>query len=834
MAIHAGTSLGRYQIHSLLGTGGMGEVYLAEDTKLGRKVAVKLLPSQFTINQDRLRRFEQEACAASSLNHPNIITIHEIGSEDDTHFITMEFIDGVTLRQHTAGKQVALREVLDINMQVASALTAAHAAGIVHRDIKPENIMVRRDGYVKVLDFGLAKLAEPQTHRSDPEAATIVKTEPGIIMGTASYMSPEQARGQEVDARTDIWSLGVVIYEMITGRLPFEGQTSSDVISLILQKEPLALGRHASEVPTELERIIAKALTKDREERYQTAKDLLIDLKRLKQQLNVDAEIERTVPPELRGTTSGTGYSSAVVEATRNPPSRNDEVEPARPTSSAEYLVNRIKQHKRWAVPLGVAAIILATLAIFYLYSTRASKAAIDSIAVLPFVNANTDPNTEYLADGITENIIYRLSQLPELKVMSRNSVFRYKGREQDAREVGRELGVRAVLSGRVAQRGDQLVISTEMVDAGDNRLLWGQQYNRKLTDLLTVQEEISREISEKLRLKLTGAEQKRLTQRYTENTQAYQLYTQGRYHWNKRTPEDIRRAQEYFSQAIDLDPRYALAYAGLADCYALLTDYGVMAPKDAALKTNAAAMKALEIDDALAEAHTSLAFIKERYDWDAAGAEIEFKRAIELNPNYATARHWYSEYLSNMGRHEEALVEARRAQELDPLSLIVNTSLGTRFFVARQYDEAVRQLLKTLELDRNFPRARFRLGLSYSQKQMHAEAVAELQKTVEISGRDSIYVASLAYVYGMSGQKGEALKLLDELKQRSHREYVSPYYMAAAYVGLGEKDQALAWLERAHQERDFWLRLLKVDPVWDSIRSDPRFADILRRIGFA
>ena len=801
----------------------MGEVYLAQDMNLRRSVALKLLPAEFTQNGDRLRRFEQEACTASGLNHPNILTIHEIGSEGDAHFIATEFIDGESLRQHMTGTQMNLREMLDIVIQVASALMAAHEAGIVHRDIKPENIMVRRDGYVKVLDFGLAKLVEHQA--ADSEAPTMVNTDPGVVMGTASYLSPEQARGIDVDARTDIWSLGVVIYEMIAGRVPFEGTTTGDMLGLILgERSAPPLARFARDVPPELERIVTKALTKEREERYQTVKDLALDLKSLRRQLEVDAELERTVPPELRTGTSETTGGRAAVETVHQ--------SAVAPTSSAQYLVNRIKQPRRWMIPLGVVAIVGALVAIFYFYSTPAPRAAIDSIAVLPFVNANTDPNTEYLADGITENIIYRLSQLPELKVMSRNSVFRYKGREQDAREVGRELGVTAVLSGRVAQRGDQLVISTEMVDARDNRLLWGQQYNRKLTDLLTVQEEISREISEKLRLKLTGEEQWRLTRRYTENTEAYQSYSKGRYHLNKRTPEDIRRAREHFSQAIDLDPRYALAYAGLADCYLLLTDYGVMAPSESAQMLKAAAMNALEIDDTLAEARTSLAFIKDRYDWDFAGAEIEFKRAIELNPNYATAHQWYAECLSSVGRHQESIAEAKRAQELDPLSLIINSSLGTRFYLARQYDEAVRQLLKTLDLDRNFPRARFWLGLYYSQKGRHAEAVTELQKTVEISGRDSIYVASLTYAYGVSGQKADALKLIEELKERSNREYVSPYYMALAYMGLREKDQAFAWLERACQERDFWVRFLKVDPVWDSLRSDPRFGDILRRIG--
>ena len=830
MPVAPGTRLSHYEIRSQIGAGGMGEVYLAQDIRLRRSIALKILPLEFTENGDRLRRFEQEASTASGLNHPNIITIHEIGSEGKTHFIATEFIDGESLRQHVSRADIKVREVLDIVIQVASALTAAHEAGIVHRDIKPENIMVRRDGYVKVLDFGLAKLMERQT--TDSEASTMVNTDPGVVMGTASYMSPEQARGIDVDARTDIWSLGVVIYEMMAGRVPFEGTTTGDMLGLILgERNAPLLARFARDVPSELERIVTKALTKERDERYQTAKDLLNDLKRLKQQLDVEAEMERTAAPEFTAGATRTSGRSASVQTMGQPAPAS--------TSNAQYIAGEIKRHKLGVGILGVMLLGVAAIAAvaYFGYFARDSgpgREAITSIAVLPFVNASNNPDAEYLSDGISESLINSLSQLPQLKVIARSSSFKFKGKTTEPGEVAKALGVRAIVTGRVIQVGEQLQISAELVDTSDGTQVWGEQYNRKATDLLAIQSEISREISEKLRLKLTGEEQMRLTKRYTENTQAYQLYIQGRYYWNKRTPESLSKAIEYFNQAINVDPKYALAYAGLADCYVLLTDYGVMAPKESAQKTKTAAMTALEIDDTLAEARTSLAFVKERYEWDFTGAEKEFKRAIELNPNYATAHQWYGESLSSMGRHQEAIAENKRAQELDPLALIINVALGARFYLARQYDEAVRQLLKTLELDPNFPRVHFRLGLTYVQKGMYREAVAELQKTVELSGRDSIYVASLAYVYGMSGQKAEALKLLDELKQRSNREYVSPYYMAFAYVGLGEKDQAFAWLERACQERDFWLRLLKVDPVWDSLRSDPRFADILRRIGFA
>jgi serine/threonine protein kinase/Flp pilus assembly protein TadD len=833
MPLPNGTSLGRYQVQSLLGIGGMGEVYLAEDTQLGRKVALKLLPAEFTTHQSRLRRFEKEACAASSLNHPNILTIHEIGSADGTHFITMEFIEGVTLRQHSGGKQLPLREVLDISIQVASALTAAHAAGIVHRDLKPENIMLRPDGYVKVLDFGIAKLAEKQEHRSDPEAATIFKTEPGIIMGTANYMSPEQARGFEVDARTDIWSLGVVAYEMITGRLPFEGQTSSDVISEILQKEPLAIRRHDQVLPVELERIIGKALTKDREERYQTTKDLLIDLKRLKQQLHLESEIERTVPVEERAAKFAIGDSSEFVEA-QTKPSSTDRIETPRPTSNIEYLVSRIKRHKSLMI-IG-AAVIIAAAIFSYLYFARADKAHIDSIAVLPFVNASADPNMEYLSEGITDNIADSLSQLPALRVVPLSKVSRYKNRDVDPQDVGNELGVRAVLVGRVMQRGDTLNIRAELVDVAHVSRLWGGQYNRKLSDILAVQEEIAREISETLRMQLSGEAKKRLTKRYTENIEAYQLYLRGRYFWNRRTDENLRKAVELFQQAIDKDPNYALAYTGLADSYALLGGpvYGAEPSSQTVTRAKTAALKALEIDNTLAEAYTSLGYIASTYEWDFPSAERNFKRALELNPSYATAHHWYGlTCLSYVGRHDEAIIETRRAAELDPLSLINNASYGRAYYYARQYDKAIEQFRKTVELDPSFVRAHLYLGWTYEAKGMFDEAIAEYVKARALDD-SPVIIASLAHALAVSGKRDEAQKLLDELNDLSHRRYVSAYDLALIHTGLAENDRAFEFLQKAYQERSSALSWLGVDPRLDRLRSDQRFVDLLRRIGLS
>lgn len=817
MPLSPGMSFGRYQIQSLLGVGGMGEVYRAEDTKLRRDVAIKFLPAQFTTDKERLRRFETEACAASSLNHPNILTIYEIGAEAGLHFMTMEFIDGATLRQYSA-KKLTLREVLDISIQVASALTAAHAAGIIHRDIKPENIMVRPDGYVKVLDFGLAKLAE-RTHRSDPEAATIVKTEPGVIMGTASYMSPEQARGQEVDARSDIWSLGVVVYELLAGRLPFEGQTSSDVISNILQKEPPILRQHAPDVPNELERIIGKALTKDREERYQTAKDLLIDLKRLTAQLTIDAELERTTPAAVLAATAA---DSAVAATDRRPS-----------TSGAEYVSGRLRKHFKW-ITVGAVVLIAVAATFAYINFRRSDVAAIDSIAILPFTNASGDPEMEYLSEGIADNIANSLSQLPGLRVVPLSKVSRYKNRDVDPQEIGNDLGVRAVLVGRVMQRGDSLNIRAELVDVAQVSRLWGEQYNRKLSDILSVQEEIAQEIFETLRVQLSGDAKKRITKRYTDNIEAYQLYLQGRYFWNRRTDENLKKAAALFQQAIDKDPNYALAYAGLADSYALLGGpvYGAEPSHHTVTRAKSAALKALELDNTLAEAYTSLGYIASTYEWDFPSAEKNFKRALELNPNYATAHHWYGlTYLSYVGRHQEAILETQRAAELDPLSLIINASYGRAFFYAKQYDKAIAQFHKTVELDPSFVRAHLYLAWTYEANGMFKEAIAEYERARALD-EGAVLTASLAHALAVSGRRNDAVKLLDELNDSSKRRYVSPYDLALIHIGLGDNDRAFEMLERAYQERSSALSWLKVDPRLDPLRSDPRFANLMSRVG--
>ena len=749
MSIAPGTRLGRYEIRSPLGAGGMGEVYLAEDTKLRRKVAIKFLPPGSIASEQANKRLLREARAAAALDHPHICGIHEVGEEAGQSFIVMQYVEGETLDCRMKRQPLGFHEGLTIATQVADALSEAHWHGIVHRDIKPSNIMITSRGAVKVMDFGLAKIIKKARGvESEAETEALLST-PGAILGTIPYMSPEQVRGEALDGRSDIFSFGVVLYEMLSGQQPFASESVAATASAILTREPPPLARYLREVPAELERIVCKALRKDREERYQTAKDLLIDLRRLKQQLEVEIERSAQLADGSNGAAGmGSGQralAETVIEAA------------ARQTVNTQPLAGRLRQYKKMAL-VALAALVMAIAVVIYFRGAGlGGGAAIDSLAVLPFVNAGGDPDAEYLSDGISESLINSLSQLPNVKVMSRNSVFRYKGRETDAQAVGRVLGVRAVLAGRVMQRGDGLSISTELVDARDNSHLWGEQYNRKLTDILAVQEEIAREISTKLRSRLTGEEQKRVTKRYTENTEAYQLYLKGRYHLNRLTDEGFMKGREYFQQAIDRDPNYALAYAGLADSYNMLGGWNALAPKEVFPKARAAAMKALELDDTLAEAHTALGTIKLFYDWDWSGAERAFKRAVEINQSYADAHLMYGYYLSAMGRFDEALARMRRAQELDPLTLAKVAGIGDVLYYQRQYDRAIEQYQKTLEMDPNSGFAYWSLGNVYVQKGMYEQAIAEYQKAIPLSGDSPDELASLGYAYALSGRRREA-----------------------------------------------------------------------------
>ena len=824
MTLSSGTKLGRYEIRSKIGEGGMGEVYLALDTELNRTVALKILPEILASNEQRLGRFIQEAKAVSALNHPHILTIHEIGSTGATRFIATEFIDGDTLRQRIRSGSLKLNDVLEIAIQTTSAVAAAHAAGIIHRDIKPENIMVRRDGYVKVLDFGLAKLTDSSPWTADSNAPTqaYLNTREGVVMGTACYMSPEQAKGIDLDGRTDLWSLGVVLYEMLTGRGPFVGDTAADSISLILRKDPAPLTRYAPDTPSELERIVNKALTKDREERYQTAKDLLIDLRSLKRKLDVDAELDRTVPPELRGPGS-TGHQPVASTASATAPV----------ASSAEYILSGIKHHKIAAI---TATLVLVGVAVgIGLYvQRRNSEGAIESVAVLPFENRSTEPDTEYLSDGLAESLIYRLSQLPNLKVSPTSSVFSYKNKGIDPVTIGNQLGVSAVLSGRIVQRGDSLTISAELVDVRQNKLLWGEQYERKMSEMLQTQREMARQIVDKLKLKVSG-EEKGLTKHYTESNEAYQLHLKGRYYWNKRNPESLHKAVDYFQQAIERDPNFALAYAGLADTYALLGGPeagGDMYPNETLPKAKATALKALEIDESLAEGHVSLAHVKTYYDRDFAGAEREYHRAIELNPNYSVAHHWYAIFLSVLGRYDEALTEIKRAHELDPVSLAINAWYGRILVLRGELDEAIEHGKKTIELDPNYILGRVRLGQAYTEKRMYNEALSEFNQVLRLPGGKPLGLLSLAQTHAVSGKREQALTHLNEAIQLSKQQYISGALIAAVFSALGENDNAFQWLEEANKAHDLNTVRLKHDPRYARLRSDPRFNDLVRRIG--
>lgn len=797
-----GKVISHYRIEEHLGGGGMGVVYRAVDLRLGRDVAIKFLPPGLMRDNQALERFQREARAASALNHPNICTIHEIDEADGQSFIVMECLAGRTLKHHITDKPLHNNRIIEITIQIADALDAAHERGIIHRDLKPANIFLTNRGQAKVLDFGLAKLiANPRRVAEGGGVYTLATettggdlTSTGAAVGTVAYMSPEQARGEELDVRTDLYSLGAVLYEMATGRLASGVGTTAVVFEAILNRTPVPATRLNVDLLPDLGWIIVKLLEKDRRLRYQSAAELRADLGRVKR----DSESARV--------------SAAVM-----------------PSSA----------RTRWRLPALLATagfVLLVTLlavgprAWRQLRGDGSASARIHSIAVLPFANAGADSNIEYLADGMTDGIIGGLSRVPELRVMARSTVFSYKGKDSNAQKVGQELNVDAVLTGRVAQRGDILTIQADLVSAADGSELWGQKYNRRMADLLNVQEDISREIYENLRPRLIGQATIQLAKHYTDSPEAYQLYLQGLYYRNKWTEVGLTKAVDYFKQAAERDPNYALAYAGLADAYNFLGDTGYVAPKQVRQDATLAATQALKIDDTLPEAHVSLALVREAYDWDWSGAETEFKRALELDPNSATAHQWYGNFLIRLGRLAEARTELTKALELDPLSLPINASVGQQLYFARQYEPAIQQLKKTLELDPNFVLAQRALEAAYAQSGMYKEAIAERQRLLTLSGNPDLAMA-IGEDYRKSGYAGVLQGSLEGLKEVSKERYVPPYHVAQIYARLADKQQTLAWLEQAFNERDTQLTYMKVEPAFDEIRSNPRFQQLLHRL---
>jgi serine/threonine-protein kinase len=839
MTLPTGTRLGPYEIVAPLGAGGMGEVYLAEDSRLHRKVALKILPSDMAANEDRMRRFQQEATAAAALNHPNIAHIYEIGESDGTNFIAMEFVEGVALREKIHRERTELRKLLRYLQHVAEGLAKAHAAGIVHRDLKPDNIMITHDGHAKILDFGLAKLIELQqapgidSGSASEDATAIMKQQstPGMIMGTVGYMSPEQAQGKtnEIDQRSDIFSFGCILFEAVTGHNAFAGKDVIDSLNKIIREPVRPISDFRPDAPDHLQRIVRRCLAKDPEDRYQTIKDVAIELRDLRRELVDDGRLDATVTQATVSNATGEPGTREMASQTASDSSGSQPSLSSR-ASSAEYIVSRFKQHKLVLV-IAILVLIVGAVGLSLYLRGGTTQAAIESIAVMPFVNERSNADVEYLADGMTETLIGSLSQLPNLSVKARSTVFRYKGKTTDAKTIGKELNVQAILNGRVVQRGDQLTLSLELVDVATENAIWSQQYNRKQTDLVTLQGEIARDVSNKLKSKLSGADVAKVEKNYTTNPEAYQLYLKGRFQWNRRTGESLKQAVEFYKQAIEKDPNYALAYSGLAETYVLFSSYDVAPAADSMPQAKAAALRALEIDDSLAEAHTALGFYLSNYEWDRDASEREYRRAIELKPNYATAHHWFAADLSYVKRFDDSLVELRRAEELDPLSPIIGTNLGDTLVYARRYDEAIAQYKRTLIRDPNFAYAHRTLGWVHGLNGRYPEALAETRTSIELNNASSAK-GFLGLWLAKSGKRDYAVKLLGELKQEAARGYVQSYAFALIYIGLGDREEALNWLEKQVSARSETANTYAVAPELDDLRSEPRFKEMLKRMG--